>query len=536
MKKLYAFICFIILLNPAAWAVDTLYVQHMDDSASAIKEFSSDATHLFTIENSMLKAVIDKGTDSYARFTWTLDTAVNITKNPYISFKAKSDQSFTFMIDAVDSLGNYIRFLGGPSFNVIGGGGLTTVNIDLKSELAKNPDFNAAKFKKLVVFTAAGKPFTGTVYFDAFKVGFDPNQVVPNVNLAPQINPIPSQKLAKSSTQFSVNLSGINDGNTSEVQTIAITASTNNAELIKNLAVEYTSDSPTGKVNFTPAPGKTGVATITLNISDNGPSLGDNINFREVSFNVFVTDSSFAVYKQNFDRITVPSEIVPTGTEVKLSAGDTVLVAAVDKTSFGGIAFSPANPIDLSALPNISFKVKADSTVAIYAVLYDINGKELNLSNQNRTVVGGASDFTKVEFDFKTMLTAEFDASHVKSITFFLNGGRPLKDTVLIDSLLIGFEKEEPIITGVETLNSSSNLFKVYPNPNNGLLNLKLANATMNNVTIYIVDNLGKNIKNLVISDFNSPIDLTDLDNGFYYIQTEINGQRSTIERFLISK
>jgi len=68
-------------------------------------------------------------------------------------------------------------------------------------------------------------------------------------------------------------MTGINDGIGFE-QSISITASSSNTPLIPVVDVDYTTGNPTGVLSFTPAAGKTGEATITVTLTDNGLPVG----------------------------------------------------------------------------------------------------------------------------------------------------------------------------------------------------------------------------------------------------------------------
>lgn len=538
MTKLFPLLAFLCIGYSSSFAADTLYVQHFDEGSVSLQQFQENLEHNFSIENSTLKATINKGDNNYAYFSWLLPTAIDVTKYPFISFKAKSNMSAGFMIDVFDEAGKSLRYLISPTQIIKGGEGFSPITIDLTNQLVLNPKFDKTKVKNITIFTAAGKPFEGTVYFDSFKIGYNPAAPTGNINLAPELNMISSQSITNEGVPSMLNLSGINDGNDNEVQNITFTTTINNNQLISSLSLNYTPGSTTATLNYSAIPGKTGLARITINIKDDGSFSGDNVNFIERSFNVFVKDSNYAQYKQLFNDGLTP-ELIP-GNDIKLSVSSNALLAAVDKISYTGISFVPSQTIDLSVLPNISIDLKSDSTFRIYAVLYDINDKEINLSNV--TVVGGKPDYTKVGFNFKSQLNpASFDATQVKSITFFLNGGEILKDTIMIDNLYIGFDDatfKPTLPTGINLTNTSNYSLKLFPNPGNGLININWSSQNVENINIHINDNMGRNIKTYENVSTVSPktLDLSDLENGLYYLQTDLKGQRSKVEKILINK
>lgn len=91
--------------------------------------------------------------------------------------------------------------------------------------------------------------------------------VIVNANNEPTIDAISDITIPQNAPQQTVNLTGISDGD-GGVQTISITASSSNTELIPNPAVQYTSPNATGTLTFTPVPGQAGSATITVTVSD----------------------------------------------------------------------------------------------------------------------------------------------------------------------------------------------------------------------------------------------------------------------------
>ncbi|MCU0432498.1 MAG: FG-GAP-like repeat-containing protein [Bacteroidia bacterium] len=74
--------------------------------------------------------------------------------------------------------------------------------------------------------------------------------------------------ICRNSGLQTVNLSGIGSGSVNEVQTLVITATSNNTGLIPNPVVTYTSPNATGSLSYTPVTNATGTATITVTVND----------------------------------------------------------------------------------------------------------------------------------------------------------------------------------------------------------------------------------------------------------------------------
>ncbi|MDN5203251.1 T9SS type A sorting domain-containing protein [Fulvivirgaceae bacterium BMA10] len=94
-----------------------------------------------------------------------------------------------------------------------------------------------------------------------------------NSNFPPEMDGLNNLVLAINSTEQSLNLTGINAGkNTSESQTITISASSSNEALIanNNISVDYVSPANNGTLRFTPNADVTGQTTITVTVMDDG--------------------------------------------------------------------------------------------------------------------------------------------------------------------------------------------------------------------------------------------------------------------------
>jgi len=91
------------------------------------------------------------------------------------------------------------------------------------------------------------------------------------VNQAPTLNAIANLAIAQNTNQQTVALSGITSGAPNEIQTLKVTATSSNPNLIKP-TVSYTSPNTTGAITFKPARNSYGVATITVTVNDGGTS------------------------------------------------------------------------------------------------------------------------------------------------------------------------------------------------------------------------------------------------------------------------
>ena len=95
---------------------------------------------------------------------------------------------------------------------------------------------------------------------------------VNSVNDAPVMTAISDITINEDAGMQVVNLSGINAGG-NETQTLSVSAVSDNQLLIANPSVSYTSANATGSLSFAPVANKSGVAHITVTVSDGSLSL-----------------------------------------------------------------------------------------------------------------------------------------------------------------------------------------------------------------------------------------------------------------------
>jgi hypothetical protein len=89
-------------------------------------------------------------------------------------------------------------------------------------------------------------------------------------NQAPTLNTLANLTINEGAGLQTVNLSGIASGATNELDTLAVTATSSNPNLIPTPAVNYTNPNTTGTVTFTPVALAFGSATITVTVNDGG--------------------------------------------------------------------------------------------------------------------------------------------------------------------------------------------------------------------------------------------------------------------------
>ena len=88
------------------------------------------------------------------------------------------------------------------------------------------------------------------------------------VNQPPTLNALSGLTINEDAGLQSVSLSGISSGSATENQTLIVTATSSNPNLIPNPTVSYASPGVSGTLNFTPVANANGTATITVTVND----------------------------------------------------------------------------------------------------------------------------------------------------------------------------------------------------------------------------------------------------------------------------
>jgi hypothetical protein len=111
-----------------------------------------------------------------------------------------------------------------------------------------------------------------------FNVSVTPINDPPTLDVIPSPPPIPVGAGSQS-----INLTGISAG-TAESQVLTVTATSSNPALIPDPTVTYTSPSSTGSISYQPLAGQSGVALITVTVTDDGGTANGGINTISRSF------------------------------------------------------------------------------------------------------------------------------------------------------------------------------------------------------------------------------------------------------------
>jgi formylglycine-generating enzyme required for sulfatase activity len=237
---------------------------------------------------------------------WTALTNLMVTQSPY----------WFFDVGATSGPQRFYRFRGGPSANPVNqaptldlladltineNAGSQTVNLSGITSGAPNEGqtltVTASSSNTGLILTPAvtytSPNTTGSITFAPFanaygqatitvtvNDGSASNNLVSRtftvtvnpVNQPPTLDPLADLIINENAGSQAVDLSGISSGAANEVQTLTVTASSSNRDLIPTPAVNYTSPNGAGSITITPVPNAHGQATITVTVNDGGTS------------------------------------------------------------------------------------------------------------------------------------------------------------------------------------------------------------------------------------------------------------------------
>lgn len=132
------------------------------------------------------------------------------------------------------------------------------------------------------------------------------NLTVNPVNDAPTLDAISDVTTDNDGMEHVINITGISEGapnETDQVLTFAIT-SDNNA-LFSDLSVDHIEGDNTGSVKFTPAPGASGEANVTVTVTDDGGTDNGGVDETQQVFKITITDTPTAIKKLSKDKLIV---------------------------------------------------------------------------------------------------------------------------------------------------------------------------------------------------------------------------------------
>jgi O-glycosyl hydrolase len=422
MKKILPFLAIIFLLGSAGYSQTPTTSFETDFSPGAPTgtwyDWTDPPQMTITYENEEMKVVIDRSLiNNWDRLAFWL-SPFDIGKSPFFSMKIKSDKAMPFMITFKDTSQATIDYnvnLTGNNewdeifFNITDD--LGNLNYSILAEMQFNPD--------------PGNAVQATLFIDDVKVG---DAAKPDLS-PPTINPVKNLLVGVDAGLQSVQLGGITTGGDAG-QSIAITAVSDDTELIPSVTVNYSSPDTIGTLSFTPAAGKKGEATITVTVTDDGIFENET----ETSFKVLVMEYGGDGFSENFEAAVIDSAWDLTNADYTLSqSGGMLHIDAHKNSGWENFSRDLDGFYDFSANPFLNLDVKGSKPFYLHVYLKDA---EENTAIQQIRVLQ-SDKFVTATFDFSG--TAGVKLDQVTDLIFAFNGyALGFDGDVWFDNLLIG--------------------------------------------------------------------------------------------------
>ncbi len=194
--------------------------------------------------------------------------------------------------------------------------------------------------------------------------------IVNPVNDPPTLDPIDNIVISQNAGPQTIPLSGISAGNSNEIQTVTITATSSNPALIPDPAVSYTSPNPAGTLRLQPATNAFGSALITVVASDGQPTNST------ITRSFSVTVNPVVVVANIITNVTItPNQTFRLALSSPYSNGDRVSFA-LDSSAPSGAAI-----INRRGVPILSWtptSAQAATTNQILVLLTDLTTPALS--------------------------------------------------------------------------------------------------------------------------------------------------------------
>jgi glucuronoarabinoxylan endo-1,4-beta-xylanase len=350
----------------------------------------------------------------------------DFAQSPYISFDLKTTEAFEVTIGVKS--GDTWSYQ--QTFTTSGTGAYEPIFLNFSAQAGgMTVDMQEMQFN--VPFGV----FAGEFWIDNFKIG---DAATPQLK-PPTIDPISNQLLTVDAGSQSVPMTGITNGG-DPGQTVAITATSDNPELIPSVTVNYTSPGTTGSLNFTPAAGKQGEATITVTLTDDGMLENET----KITFKVLVMEYGGDGFLEDFESASLDTLWDLSNQQYALYQSGGVLRVAAGKKA-GWESFSRKLPgfFDLSAHPYLNLDVQGSRPFYLHIYLRDAEDntamRELRVLNTKK--------FVTTSFDFSDATGLKLD--RITGLIFAFNGEALSFDgDTWFDNLRLGSEAENRAYLG----------------------------------------------------------------------------------------
>lgn len=254
-------------------------------------------------------------------------------------------------------------------------------------------------------------------------------------NTAPTIDPVEDQMLELNAAQQTIMLSGIDPAD--EGQSIAsITASSSNTDLINNLSVGTLQADGTASLTYQPATGQSGMTTVTLTVTDDGPLFVTNKKTMEFDVMVYDAYNNPPVVERIPDQYLLEDMEGTYSVAVAMNDGDDgtqTLAGDVVNSNQDLITNLSFNATSQSVEFEVAPEMYGEATLKL--TVTDDGGNDNNNGNQSAIR------------EFKVMVASVNDAPVITQVEDMTVGMNAPEQTVVLDGIDMGdmFGKDQTI-------------------------------------------------------------------------------------------
>jgi hypothetical protein len=249
------------------------------------------------------------------------------------------------------------------TYSVVGGTDTTAFLIVGNQLQTSRPlDFEAVSSYTVVVRTT-----------DRFNLFLDQTFTVSvlDINDAPTLDPINNVIFNEDpASPIVINLSGISAGGGELLQSLTVTATSDNPNLFNNpLPISYSSPNGTGTLTLSPRLNANGTATITVTVQDNGGTADGGIDIITRTFTVTVNPVNDSPSNISLTNDTIPEIVAGTPLPANVVVGQ--LSSTDPDNPKAGDTFSYSLVGGSGATDNARFKIVGDQLIATGPIDFD---------------------------------------------------------------------------------------------------------------------------------------------------------------------
>ena len=304
------------------------------------------------------------------------------------------------------------------------------------------------------------------------------------LNGVPAFNAISNEFLLKNTGQRTINITGLDDGDASASQNLAISATSSNTTLVSNLTVNYTQGQSTATLTYTPVSNAVGTSTITVNVTDNGANANNNGNqTTSKTFDIQVREIPITGFADEFnDGVVGAGWGTGEGAHDVTESGG-IMQILVDKSRtnnvWAGAWYGIPNELDLTQYPYMSITMRvSNAPKEMLIFLWDAFDKYNTGGTVSKTVSGG---FVEYYFDFsgknKDGSGNIVDFSRIKALLFNFEPGRMYTGSFYFEDIRIGSQARRDPASIVPRV-SFNPIGDVTPTRNAGVQNVVISALT----------------------------------------------------------